>query len=66
MPGYQPYINSVMGLNLVLSNLGVANASGVYATLSTNSPYINIINDSVYVGNLNQGGYRSSEMLSSR
>ena len=50
MPGYQPYINSVMGLNLVLSNLGVANASGVYATLSTNSPYINIINDSVYVG----------------
>lgn len=65
MPGYQPYINSVMGLNLVLSNLGVANASGVYATLSTNSPYINIINDSVYVGNLNQGGdIDLSEMLS--
>ena len=65
MPGHQPYINSVMGLNLVLSNLGVANATDVYATLSTNSPYINVLTDSVYVGNLNQGGEIDlSEILS--
>lgn len=55
-PGYIPYFNAVVNLDVVLSNLGVANATDVYATVGTTSPYITVLNDSVYVGNIAQGG----------
>lgn len=54
-PGYIPYFNAVVSLDVTLSNLGVANASDVYATISTNSPYLITLSDSIFVGNLNQG-----------
>jgi hypothetical protein len=53
--GYFPYSNAVVSLDLILSNLGVANATNVYATISTNSPYLTILSDSVYVGSIAQG-----------
>lgn len=54
-PGYLPYSNAVVSLDLVLSNLGVANATNVYATITTNSPYLTVLSDSVYVGSIAQG-----------
>lgn len=54
-PGYVPYSNAIVSLDLVLSNLGVANATNVYATIASNSPYLTVLSDSVYVGNIAQG-----------
>lgn len=54
-PGYVPYHNSVVSLDVVVSNLGVANATNVYATISTNSPFLTLLSDSIYIGNLAQG-----------
>ena len=58
-PGFIPYFNAVVNLDVILSNLGVADASNVYATIETTSPYITILNDSAYVGNITQGGNHS-------
>lgn len=54
-PGNFPYSNAVVSLDLILSNLGVANATNVYATITTNSPYLTVLTDSVYVGSIAQG-----------
>lgn len=54
--GFIPYFNAVVSLDVVLSNLGVADASNVYVTIATSSPYLTILNDSVYVGAITQGG----------
>ncbi|HPS71586.1 MAG TPA: C25 family cysteine peptidase, partial [Bacteroidales bacterium] len=54
--GYIPYFNAVVSLDVILSNLGVADASNVYASIATTSPYITILNDSAYVGTIAQGG----------
>lgn len=56
-PGFVPYFNSVVSLDLVLSNLGVADASDVYAIITSDSPYITILSDSLYIGDLAQGSY---------
>jgi hypothetical protein len=51
--GSYPQYSSSVNWDLSLKNLGVANATGVYATISTTSPYLNITVDSIYVGNIN-------------
>jgi hypothetical protein len=54
-PGDVPYFNSILSLDLILSNLGVANASNVYVKLSSPSPYVTVLNDSIFVGSIVQG-----------
>ncbi|MDX9891966.1 MAG: C25 family cysteine peptidase [Bacteroidales bacterium] len=58
-PGNIPYFNATVGLDVTFSNLGVANATNVYATISTNSPYLTLLTDSIYVGNITQGSNQS-------
>ncbi|MDR3046037.1 MAG: C25 family cysteine peptidase [Bacteroidales bacterium] len=47
-----PSINSTITCKLVAQNLGIANATGVYAKISTTSPYITLVSDSVFIGNI--------------
>lgn len=48
-------IGEKRGLNIYIKNNGTDIANNVAATLSTNSPYIDIINSSVSYGNVNAG-----------
>lgn len=47
--------NSRIGIDCALKNVGVDNATDVYATISSQSPNITILQDSIYVGNISQG-----------
>ena len=51
--GSIPYYSASVNWDLSLKNLGVANATGVYATITSSSPFLTIITDSIYVGNMN-------------
>lgn len=44
--------NARIGINCAIKNVGVADASNVYAILSSTSPLITILQDSIYVGNI--------------
>ena len=53
--GLADYGESVM-LNLTVSNAGTITASGLYAKISSASPWVSILNDSVMIGTLSGGG----------
>jgi Peptidase family C25./Propeptide_C25. len=53
--GLADYGESVQ-LNLVVSNSGTFSATGLYAKISSASPYVSILNDSVMIGSLTPGG----------
>jgi len=53
--GLADYGESVM-LNLTVSNAGTITASGLYAKISSVSPWVSILNDSVMIGTLSGGG----------
>jgi hypothetical protein len=52
--GLADYGETVM-MNLSVSNEGTLPASGLYATISTTSPWVSILNDSVMIGSLSAG-----------
>jgi Peptidase family C25./Propeptide_C25. len=56
--GEADYGESVM-LNLVVSNAGTRAASGLFAKISSSSPWVSILNDSVMIGTLAAGGETS-------
>ncbi|HPE40201.1 MAG TPA: C25 family cysteine peptidase [Bacteroidales bacterium] len=59
-PGDIPYFNATVGLDITFSNVGVADANNVYATISTNTPYITLLTDSIYIGSIVQGANQVS------
>lgn len=50
-------------LSLNISNLGLSDAHGVYATISTSSEWLTIVNDSAFIGSMAQ---RSSVVISDK
>jgi hypothetical protein len=53
--GLADYGEGIM-LNLAVSNAGTLPASGLFAKISSTSPWVSILNDSVMVGTLSAGG----------
>ena len=43
-------------LNLVVSNSGTHPVSGLFANISSTSPWVSILSDSVMIGTLSAGG----------
>lgn len=47
--------NTRIGIDCALKNVGIDNATDVYATISSQSSNITILQDSIYIGNIAQG-----------